>query len=198
MTYTGIDYHKRYSVASSQDERGTRLAEGRIEGNRPEAFAAYIGRLPGPHRVVIEACWNWPWLYDTLQELPGIESVVVAHPGKTRIIGEAQMKTDRIDARALCTLLRGNLISSVHVPSSRTRARKHRLRQRLSWARLRTQVRNRVHALVARQRGLEAPQCSDLFGVRGRSWLKQLRLPEPDASLLCRISSSCSRCSTPR
>ncbi len=34
------------------------------------------------------------WLYDTLCELPAIESVIVAHPGKTRIIGEAQIKTD--------------------------------------------------------------------------------------------------------
>lgn len=184
MTYTGIDYHKRYSVASSQDERGARLGEAKIEGNNLKVFAAYFRSLPGPHRVVIEACWNWPWLYDRLQELPEIESVVVAHPGKTRIIGEAQIKTDRIDARALCTLLRGNLVATVHVPSAKTRAYKHRLRQRLSWARLRTQVRNRVHVLLARQRDLAVPLCSDLFGTKGRAWLKQLQLTEPDHSLL--------------
>lgn len=184
MTYTGIDYHKRYSVASSQDEHGARLAEARINGNLPQAFAAYFAGMPGPHRVVIEACWNWPWLYDRLRELPHVESVVVAHPGKTRIIGEAQIKTDKIDARALCTLLRGNLVATVHVPSSATRASKHRLRQRLSWARLRTQLRNRVHCVLARQRDLTVPGYSDLFGTKGRTWLKNLKLTEPDHSLL--------------
>lgn len=184
MTYTGIDYHKRYSVASSQDAKGTRLSEAKIDGNNPKGFAMYFKALPGPHRIVIEACWNWPWLYDTLCELPKVESVIVAHPGKTRIIGEAQIKTDKLDARALCTLLRGNLVSTVHVPSAKTRERKHRLRQRLGWARLRTQVRNRVHALLARQRDLSQPQFSDLFGTKGLAWLKQLKIKEPDGGLL--------------
>ena len=51
--------------------------------------------------------------------------------------------------------------------------------------RLRTRLRNRVHALLARQRGLEAPQVTDLFGARGRSWLATVRLPaEADQPLL--------------
>jgi hypothetical protein len=73
MTYTGIDYHKRYSVASSQDEKGARLSEAKLDGNAPEALAAYFKLLPGPHRVVIEACWNWPWLYDTLSRTHAVE-----------------------------------------------------------------------------------------------------------------------------
>jgi transposase len=184
MTYTGIDYHKRYSVASSQNTAGARLAEAKIDGNHPEAFRAYFRLLPAPHHVVIEACWNWPWLHDLLLEIEGVERVVVAHPGKTRIIGEAQIKTDRIDARALCTLLRGNLIYSIHVPAPKTRERKNQLRQRLGWSRLRTQIRNRVHALLARQRDLKAPQMSDLFGVKGRAWLRSLVLPGLDDGLL--------------
>lgn len=184
MTYTGIDYHKRYSVASSQNAKGARLSEAKIDGNAPEAFKTYFKALPGPHEVVIEACWNWPWLYDLLLTLPKVQSVIVAHPGKTRIIGEAQIKTDKIDARALCTLLRGNLVAKIHVPSTKTRERKHRLRQRLGWARLRTQVKNRVHALLARQRDLAQPQFSDQFGTKGFAWLKQLKLAEPDHSLL--------------
>jgi hypothetical protein len=31
----------------------------------------------------------------------------------------------------------------------------------------RTRIRNRIHALVDRQRELEMPQCSDLFGRKG-------------------------------
>jgi transposase len=113
-----------------------------------------------------------------------VEEVVLAHPHKTRLIADAQIKTDRLDAHALGTLLRGNLVARAHVPSRQTRARKNLLRQRLYWARLRTMLRNRIHALLDRQRGLELPQCSDIFGVRGLCFLRRLELAEPDASLL--------------
>jgi transposase len=72
----------------------------------------------------------------------------------------------------------------VHVPGKVVRQRKVELRQRLYWARLRTRMRNRIHALLDRQAGLKLPQCSDLFGVRGMGALKGLELPEPYSSLL--------------
>src|SRR5204863_9151803 len=91
---------------------------------------------------------------------------------------------DRLDAHALGMRLRGNLVARGHVPRGETRVRKNLLRQRLYWARLRTMLRNRIHALLDRQRGLELPQCSDIFGVRGLSFLRRLELPETDAALL--------------
>ena len=45
-------------------------------------------------------------------------------------------------------------------------------------------LRNRIHALLDRQHELELPQCSDIFGVRGLGFLRQLELPEPDRALL--------------
>ena len=71
MTYTGIDYHKRYSVACTLDAQGRRLLERRIDHNAPEAFAAYFAALGEPSEVVIEACWNWGALYDLLETTPG-------------------------------------------------------------------------------------------------------------------------------
>ena len=45
-------------------------------------------------------------------------------------------------------------------------------------------LRNRMHALLDRQRGLELPQCSDIFGARGLNFLRALELAEPDSTLL--------------
>src|SRR6266513_1773146 len=45
-------------------------------------------------------------------------------------------------------------------------------------------LRNRIHALLDRQRELELPQCSDVFGVRGLGFLRRLELAQPDATLL--------------
>jgi hypothetical protein len=42
MLYTGLDIHKRCSVACTFDGQGRRIREGRISGNSPEAFAAYF------------------------------------------------------------------------------------------------------------------------------------------------------------
>ena len=92
-TYVGIDYHKRYSVASAIDEWGERLLEARIEGNTPESFARFFHSLPGEKHVAMEACWNWGRLHDLLEETPGVARVTLANPYKTRIIAEAQIKT---------------------------------------------------------------------------------------------------------
>lgn len=37
----------------------------------------------------------------------------------------------------------------------------------------------RIHAFLDRQEKLELAQCSDRFGVKGRSHLRRLALPEP-------------------
>ena len=110
MNYTGIDYHKRYSVACTLDAQGHLLKQSRIDRNAPEAFAAYFATLDGPSETVIEACWNWATLYDLLEDTKGVAKVVLSNPAKNRIIADAQIKNDRVDARALATLLRGNFV----------------------------------------------------------------------------------------
>jgi transposase len=184
MNYVGIDLHKRYSVLCAQDEAGRKLKEGRIEGGWKEGYKRFFQELEGPSKAVLEACWNWGLTHDLLEEIEEVEEVVLAHPLKTRLIADAQIKTDRLDAFALGTLLRGNLVARAHIPRHETRARKNLLRQRLYWARLRTMLRNRIHALLDRQHDLELPQCSDIFGVRGLGFLRRLELAEPDGTLL--------------
>jgi hypothetical protein len=88
-------------VASAVDERGQRVAEARINANTVAGFQAFFDSLNGPSQAVLEACWNWGYLYDLLQELDGVETIKLAHPYKTRVIAEAQVKTDKLDARAL-------------------------------------------------------------------------------------------------
>jgi transposase len=184
MNYVGIDIHKKYSVLCALDEGGCKLREARVERNARGGFARFFSGLSGPSKAVLEASWNWGLIHDELEELEQVEEVILAHPYKMRLIADAQIKTDRLDAYALGTLLRGNLVARAYVPRRETRTRKNLLRQRLYWARLRTMLRNRIHALLDRQRDLELPQCSDIFGVRGLGFLRRLQLAEPDGTLL--------------
>ncbi len=52
-------------------------------------------------RVVFEAGMNWHWLFEILQRELSSERIVLANPFKTRIIAEAQIKTDKVDVCAL-------------------------------------------------------------------------------------------------
>jgi transposase len=184
MNYTGIDHHKRYSVAHTDPAQGRRLAEARIDHNQPEAFASYFAKLDQPSTVCLEACWNWGTLYDLLEDTPGVAKVVLSHPAKNRIIADAQIKTDRSDAKALATLLRGNFVAEVHVPDKTVRAMKNTVRQRLWLARVRTMVRNRIHTVLDRHPTLARPAFKDPFCKQGKAWMKRAALPQPDRQLL--------------
>ena len=182
-SYIGIDYHKRYSVFCVLDQKGKVAERGRIEHAVPEEFAALMKRW-SRRRVVFEATMNWHWLYDVLEPEIGAEAIVLANPFKTRIIAEAQVKTDKVDAHILAQLLRADLVSSVHIGSRENRKRKEVLRARCFFVRQRTQLRNRIHRLLGAQHGVALPQCSDLFGRKGMGFLEALELPEPDGTLL--------------
>ena len=184
MYYTGIDYHKRYSVACTLDVQGLKIREARINANAPEAFAAYIKALGGPTKVTIEACWNWGVLYELLETLEGVDEVILSNPAKNRIIAESMHKNDRFDAHALATLLRGNFISRVHVPAKPVRDKKNLVRQRLWLARARTMARNRIHNVIDRHPLLERPAVKDIFCNQGIHWLRRVKLPADERALL--------------
>src|SRR5437773_11253368 len=131
MNYVGVDIHKKYSVLCALDESGRKLREGRVEGNSARGFAQFFAGLEGPSKAVVEACWNWGLIHDELEELEPVEGVVLAQPYHTRLIGDAQITTDRLHAHALGTLLPSNLVARAHVPSRESCAPHNVLRQRL-------------------------------------------------------------------
>ena len=182
--FIGIDYHKAYSVYSVLDLQGDSLGQGRIDHAHPEDFSALVRRWPGC-RVVFEAGMNWHWLFEILERELSSERIVLANPFKTRIIAEAQIKTDKVDARILADLLRGKLVPSVHIVGRESRQIKEVLRQRCFFVRQRTMLRNRIHRLLGAQHEVKLPQCSDPFlGRKGLSFLEKLELPAPARLLL--------------
>ena len=187
MNYIGIDIHKKHCVLSALNEAGERTLEAKIATNDREGFERYLRAVGGPCKAVIEACWGWGKVHDLLEATGLVEEVVLAHPFKTRIIAEAQIKTDKVDARSLAFLLRLGAVPRAHVPVLATRRRKEVLRQRLFWVRERTKIRNRTHALLDRQNTeLALPVCSDIFGGKGMKALEALTgtLAGPDGILL--------------
>ena len=84
-----------------------------------------------------------------------------------KLIAEARIKTDTIDATTLAHLLRLDYLPTAYIPLREVRDLREILRHRAKLVVTRTAVKNRIHALLTEngvRHGL-----SDLFGRRGAS-----------------------------
>jgi transposase len=98
----------------------------------------------------------------------------LAHPLRTRAIAGARVKTDAIDAKTLAHLLRAGFLPEAYVAPRELRDLRELLRHRATLTRMRSAVKNRVHAILAKH-GITNEHC-DLFGKSGRKFLAELEL----------------------
>jgi transposase len=110
------------------------------------------------------------------------------------------VKTDAVDAPTLAHLLRTGLLPEAYIAPPELRDLRDLLRHRATLVHLRTSVKNRVHALLARQGIL--PDHTDLFGTAGREFLAAVALPDGPRrrldSLISLIGDSIVRSPLPR
>lgn len=173
MVTVGLDLHKRYITACALDDAGTVLAEHRRLEPSLDALGRWLGALPQPLTVALEATLYWHWLERHLTDL-GMH-VVVAHPYQVKLIWQARTKTDPIDARKLAELARVNLLPAIWIPDPATRALRQLLRGRVFLVRQRTVMRNRIHAYLTAE-NLRCPAL-DLYSKAGQAWLAAVDLP---------------------
>jgi transposase len=170
--WVGIDLHRRRSQIAIIDELGELTISKRVPTAR-ETITELLGSPDGTH-VALEATYGWEWLAELLEDA-GYD-VHLAHPLRTRAIAAARVKTDAVDAKTLAHLLRTGLLPEAYIAPPELRDLRELLRHRVVLVRLRTSVKNRVHALLARQGIL--PEQSDLFGKAGREYLAGVPLPD--------------------
>ncbi len=166
MRTIGLDLGRHSGEAAVIDETGSTRSLGRLEV-RHAALEAFASTLGPDDQVVLEASLNTWAIADILAAHAG--RVVVSNPLRTKAIAQAKVKTDEIDARTLAELLAADYIPQVWQPDPATRELRRRVAFRAGLVRNRTLLRNRVHAILG-QALIDVP-VSDLFGVRGRSWL---------------------------
>src|SRR6266498_235027 len=175
MVYVGIDLHRNRSQVAVLDREGNELLSRRIV-NAPETFLSLLQGLGDGVRVALEATYGWEWLADLLEDA-GYE-LYLAHPLRTKAIAAARVKADAVDARTLAHLLRADLLPEAYVAPRELRDLRDLLRQRVVLTQMRTALKNRVHALIARQDIRH--KHADLFGSAGQATLARLPLrPEP-------------------
>ncbi len=171
--YVGIDLHRDFFVAVAQDEKGSELLKKKYI-NSIKSVDDLVSEFDTPPKVVVEATRNWMWFISALQK-KGC-TVQLAHPFRTKAIVSARIKTDSIDAKTLCDLLRAGLIPQAYIAPSNILDNREIGRARISLVHDQTMLKNRIHAIIIKEN--IKFNGSDLFGVKGRQWLATQALSE--------------------
>jgi len=176
MRCIGLDVHQGFCEVAIREGDQTRSA-GRVATDRG-ALELFAESLCADDQVAMEATGPTMEIARILE--PHIARVVVANAQEVRAISHARVKSDRFDARTLAELLAAGMLSAVWVPDAETSALRRRVARRAALMRQRTRAKNEIHATLARCLLGRSP-FSDLFGKKGRAWLSEQRLEEPEA-----------------
>ena len=117
--YIGMDVHKREVEVCIIDDRGSVLKRFRCACTRGTLEKIARTRFTKRDHVALETTTNAWAVADLIR--PHVARVVVSNPIKTRIIAEAKVKTDKVDAEVLAQLLRCNYLPEVWAPDVKTR-----------------------------------------------------------------------------
>jgi transposase len=172
-SWVGIDLHRSRSHVAVLDGDGSELLSRRVV-NDPQTFLELLAEVDGESKVALEATYGWEWLADVLQEA-GYE-LHLAHPLRTKAIASARVKNDAVDARTLAQLLRTGLLPEAYIAPRELRELRDLLRHRVALTRMRSALKNRAGAILAKQ-GVKRP-FSDMFGPGGLRFLQTLELAD--------------------
>jgi transposase len=163
MRYCGIDIASLSSFVYICDAEGKKILVREVKTAKSAFTEVLKPQLKGGLKIAIEAGNQTAWIYEYLVEL-GAE-VTVVNPNKVKAIAESRRKTDKIDAKLLCELLRLNALPyPVHMPSQGSRELRGLLVARRQLIQARAKLCNVVRGML-RQDGIILP-------VRGLKTLK--------------------------
>jgi len=155
MHYCGLDVAMKSSYLYVADSLGRKSASGEIPTSKQELKRRLRPYVKRGLKVAIEAGNQAMWIYEVLEGM-GAE-VTVVNPTKVKAIAESRRKTDKIDAKVLCELLRlDGLPHPVHMPGSETRELRGMLVARRQLISARTKLCNVIRGML-RQEGIRLP-----------------------------------------
>jgi len=178
VAYAGVDLHKSFCQTIVCTKRWEIDKEGRIKTEKEdiEEFFSDLENL----EIALEATTNYEYFYDLLESLG--HRVVLAHPLKTRMIAEAKITTDKISAKMLAELLRGDLLPTSYVPPKEIRELRHLVRHRIALGRLRGRLKIQIKTEL-RRKNIKYREGASIFREKGKKELRKLKNPVIDSYL---------------
>ena len=168
--YVVMDVHKESISIAVMNAAGKIVMECVLE-TKASMILQFINGLRGDVHVTFEEGTWAAWLYDLLK--PHVSEVVVCNPRKNALLKDGS-KSDRIDARKLAELLRGNHLKPVYHGEHGLHTLKELARSYLTITKDVTRVMNRLKALY-RSWGIPCAG-NKVYAERHRSeWLGKIR-----------------------
>jgi transposase len=177
----GCDAHKHYSLFAVLDQRGRVVRRTRVDHERG-AVQAFLCQFPPGTPVALETVGNWYWIVDEIEAAGCVPHL--AHATKAKVMMGYVHKTDKLDADGLGTLLHNGTLPSVWIPPAALRDERELPRTRMSFSKIRTKLKNRIHATLAKY-ALCLDTHSDIFACK---WRPQL------LALVARVPAETQRC----
>jgi len=156
MYYCGIDVAMKSSYIFITDEKGSKKLSGEMPTTHDSFENSIRPFLADSIKVVIEAGNQTRWIYKSFCAIGA--DVTVVNPAMVKPIATSRKKTDKIDAKTLCKMLRGGMLpEAVHMPSQSAAALRDLLQARKQLVQTRTKVCNTVRGML-RQEGFFLPR----------------------------------------
>ena len=160
--YIGLDVHQATIVVAVMDSSGKLVMESILETKAATILQFFAG-LRGTLSVTFEeGTWS-AWLYDLLH--CRVDKLVVCNPRKNALLKDGN-KSDRIDARKLADLLRGNLLKPVYHGETGVRMLRELSRSYLTIVKDLSRVMNRLKAVY---RSWAIPWCGQGMSITAGS-----------------------------
>jgi transposase len=168
--YIGLDVHQATISVAVMDSAGKVVMESILETKAATIIQFFAG-LRGTLWVTFEEGTCASWLYDLLH--PHVAHLVVCNPRKNALLKYGN-KSDRIDARKLAELLRGNHLKPVYHGENGVRTLRELARSYLTTVKDLTRVMSRLKALY---RSWAIPCAGrDVYYTRHRAeWLGKIK-----------------------
>jgi transposase len=181
MRVIGLDIHRVFAEAVLL-ENGAIRRLGRV-GMTRDHLTAFAKTLTHDDHVVVEATGNASAVAEVIR--PHVGRVVIANPRQVRLIAEARIKTDVIDATVLARLYASGFLPEVWIPDEATLGLRRQVTRRTQIVRQRTRLKTMVQSILHAHL---VPPCpyADLFGPRGRAWLLAQLLPSDETDAVAR------------
>jgi transposase len=141
--YIGLDVHQATISVAVLDSTGKVVMESIVE-TKAATILEFMAGLRGTLCVTFEEGTWAAWLYDLLK--PHVAKLVVCNPRKNALLKQGN-KSDRIDARKLADLLRGNHLKPVYHGETGVRTLRELARSYLTTVKDLTRVMSRLKAV---------------------------------------------------
>jgi transposase len=182
MIYIGMDVSSKSFTIHAINEAKKLVFKGDISATRA-GLRAMIGQLGSQTKLVVfEAGNQLKWIALTLKKIKGVHLHVV-HPNEIKWINQSSGKTDKIDARKLAELARGDMLPrQVHIVEGKARELRELISARSTIQSKRIALINSIRGCL-KQEGYKVPE-GFFKNERWAEQLKKMRVGEVQKLIL--------------